>query len=355
MFRISRFGGSIAILFLAWVFVFGQGNVAAPGGSAESGRQVLDLLANCRVLSPEREGRVIMAPVVLSFREAGVTTLEEALASRQLVVTETSEGGTVNTLHVTNHGETGVFIMGGEILEGAKQNRILRSDALIPPGADSLPVSAFCVEHGRWAARSASFGSGNNAAPLSVRRAAVQDRDQSVVWSEVDSNNSSVDVHSPTSSLSDSYRSEALRKAKARYESRFRDLPARHPNASGVVVILNGRVLAVDLFGDRTLFTRLWGKLLESYLLEAARREGEKESSRTTDAGAFLRKAAGGKVVLASAAGAGKSVALEAGELSGEGLLAGKTLLHLALFPFSGEERHRRDSPLIRDYSPSRN
>src|SRR5437762_11342892 len=63
----------------------------------------------------------------LSYR-----TLDEALAADLLEVTEISEGGSVPILKVTNKSDDLIFLMAGEQLVGAKQNRILNTSILVP-------------------------------------------------------------------------------------------------------------------------------------------------------------------------------------------------------------------------------
>ena len=68
-------------------------------------------------------------------------TLDEALAAGTLEVTEITEGGSVPLLKVFNRGAEPVFLMAGEQLVGAKQNRILNTSLLVPAGSElTVPV-----------------------------------------------------------------------------------------------------------------------------------------------------------------------------------------------------------------------
>jgi hypothetical protein len=82
--------------------------------------------------------------------------LEEALASGRFRISEVSEGGTVPRLLATNGTSSPVFLLDGEELTGAKQNRVLNvSIMLAPESTTEIPVS--CVEAGRWRSESDSF------------------------------------------------------------------------------------------------------------------------------------------------------------------------------------------------------
>ena len=54
-------------------------------------------------------------------------TLGVALEQKSLVVTEVSSNGSVPELQASNKGHLSVFIMDGEELAGAKQNRVLNT------------------------------------------------------------------------------------------------------------------------------------------------------------------------------------------------------------------------------------
>ena len=89
-------------------------------------------------------------------------TLDEALNSGAARITETSDSGTVPELTFLNESDTPVFLMDGEELVGAKQNRVLNLSIMAPAGQTiTIPVS--CVEAGRWAHTSSEFRSGPRA------------------------------------------------------------------------------------------------------------------------------------------------------------------------------------------------
>jgi hypothetical protein len=69
-----------------------------------------------------------------------------------------SAGGSVPELKFVNESDKPVFLMDGEELIGAKQNRTLNLSILVPAKkAVGIPVS--CVERGRWHHLSREFSS----------------------------------------------------------------------------------------------------------------------------------------------------------------------------------------------------
>ena len=89
---------------------------------------------------------------------ADYLTLSETQELGLAVVTEVSESGSVPTLLLENTAEQAVFLLDGEELVGAKQNRILNLTLLVP-AKTSLEIPVSCVEQGRWSHRSREFAS----------------------------------------------------------------------------------------------------------------------------------------------------------------------------------------------------
>jgi hypothetical protein len=77
-------------------------------------------------------------------------TLKEALERNAIVVHET---GSVRELRIENTGSEPVFVQLGDIVKGGRQDRVLTISLLLQPNSGLVPIGAYCVEQGRWAAR----------------------------------------------------------------------------------------------------------------------------------------------------------------------------------------------------------
>src|SRR5687768_5463792 len=77
-------------------------------------------------------------------------------------ITEVSEGGSVPTLKVKNELPTRLLLIDGQELIGAKQNRILNTDVLVP-AQNELTIPVSCVEQNRWGYRTRAFAPGKSA------------------------------------------------------------------------------------------------------------------------------------------------------------------------------------------------
>ena len=101
------------------------------------------------------------------LQEPPYVLLGPAIERGEAVVEEVDEDGEVPNLSVTNRGDRPILIIEGEILIGAKQNRVINVTVLMAPKSKfTLPVT--CVEQGRWRYRSRHFES-QFCAPPSLR------------------------------------------------------------------------------------------------------------------------------------------------------------------------------------------
>jgi hypothetical protein len=233
------------------------------------------LVGRLRLGDPVSDGGLTIVPVFGRFD--GIpefVTLEEAMASRTLIVTEISEGGTVPMLMARNIGAAGVLILDGEELAGAKQNRVLNTSVYIKPGQEVvIPVS--CTEAGRWSYRTSIFGdSGYLAAPAirlaanesvtaNVRRSGDYHSDQGRVWNEVSLLQERHHTSSPTSAARDVYQKQ--RDAMERREAAYKCLPGQ----TGVLALWSGRVAGLDIVAADKAYAKLHGRLVRSYALDA--------------------------------------------------------------------------------------
>ncbi len=181
----------------------------------------------------------------------------------------------VNTLYIQNTSNDSVFIMAGEVVKGGKQDRVIAMDMVIPPHSDAIDLSVFCVEHGRW-----TYGDGETSAAdgftsqaavanTSVRRAAIVEKDQSMVWSKVEEVTSANDAASETGTLNALEQSTDYQKELEAYLTKFADLPRSSASVIGVVAVTGNRVIGCDMFATPDLLRNAFPDLLKSYASEA--------------------------------------------------------------------------------------
>ncbi len=206
-------------------------------------------------------------------------TLQEAMAGKKLVIEET---GNVNRLIVINNSDVSIYIQSGDIIKGGKQDRVLQHDIIIPPNSGKQPISAFCVEQGRWQRRGgedvANFSSSDHALnSRSLKLAAKLQADQGTVWRAVDaeqgklSANTRIDVtrNASGSSLQLSLENKKVKEMTDAYLAKVGKLPKDQKDIVGLAFAVNGKVSTVDIYASSALFRKLWPKLIRSAATEA--------------------------------------------------------------------------------------
>jgi hypothetical protein len=193
---------------------------------------------------------------------------EQAIREKQLEVKESSESGSVNTLMVYNFSKEFIFFLDGDILAGAKQNRVVNTSILLAPESKT-PIPVSCVEQGRWGYRSRIFTGTPYAAPPDLRAAKARDvsrslkmkqgfhADQGEVWSRVAKYERLYQHSSETSNLSDVY------------EARMKELDAlaasftAADNANGLAVFVGRTLTAIDIFNGKELYRHYFPRILK--------------------------------------------------------------------------------------------
>ncbi len=279
---------------------------------------------------------------------------EEALAGGTLTVREKG-AGSVPSLIVENKGKEAILMLGGELLLGGKQNRVLRHDALLPARSGPVELPVYCTEQGRWSGRGAVFDRRNPVAPLEVRGLAQAGRPQAEIWQSVSAYQTRLHVKSSTGDLQAVQDSPEVQKALKDYRVHF----GRHcwrPEAVGMVVARYGRIVGADIFCNARLFRKHRDRLLDSYAVDCiaySAHPGEALLSRDTSAvrergpdfkmppfvvpgreqaERFLRRALRGRFTWRATPGAGRLLVVSGAGLSGTGLVHKGNVLHAGLF-----------------------
>ena len=160
-------------------------------------------------------------------------SLEEALKQKWIEITE-MEGGRVPQVKITNHSKHMIYLMGGEILTGCKQDRILAGDILLAPGTKDLLVPVFCVEQGRWNFTSSNFYSKENLGTFKLRSMAQTKAHsaQSDIWNQIAAENRKMGVASDSSAYQAAYDKAENQEEIARIERTFQKVPHLYEDLS---------------------------------------------------------------------------------------------------------------------------
>jgi hypothetical protein len=257
------------------------------------------------------------------------TLLETGLAQKTLEVRELagkSGEAQVSAVEVKNSGAHSVYLLGGEMILGGKQDRIIERDTVIPPGHSFIKVAVFCVEQGRWRGQNMKFASGQAMADLGVRQAALSG-DQSRVWAEVAKKNQLHGTQNATSTYRRTIQKPELRAQIAPLRRRLLAQLPRDGQLSGFVFAINGQIRAADLLGNPVLYRDLQEKLLSAYILEALGHQvlAGAPVVNAKAAGQFVGKARAAAKVKVKGSGSSLNYKLESDLVIGSETLDGRT------------------------------
>lgn len=300
--------------------------------------QPTDWLQTLTVDEPQDvEGLQMFALRWEAGRRLEYVTLDEALAAGTLEVTEINEQGRVPTLKVSNKAGMMAFLMAGEQLVGAKQNRVLNISIMVP-GSTELPIPVSCVESGRWAHRSKGFQTSGSSShhflrkmmskqvSSSYRSSGAARSDQGAVWNEVSRKLESLKSQSDTSALEQVFSDHSARLQQ------ILDHMTPPQGACGAVFAFGGRIAGCDLFDKPETLAKLWPKLVRAYAIDALE-ETESRPRLSADAvREWLRSSKETKAETFKSAGVGDDVRLESPTLVGACLVVEEQPVHVEMF-----------------------
>lgn len=299
---------------------------------------VVELLESIQVGEPVAAGPVqVFGLKTANGHPLAYQTLDEALAAGTLRVGEVSEGGQVSALRVENAADSMTFLMAGEHLVGAKQNRVLNA-SLMAAGRSTLAVPVSCVEARRWHYRSPHFASGGTLSYSSLRaftsrsvaegyrRHGTPVSDQQGIWQRIALKLGLTKTASPTFAMHDAYEHhwQTLNETANRLAA-----PA---GCRGAAFALGGTVVGIDLFDQPATLAKLWLKIVRSYVMEVFGNRPPATTVSASDVQDWVRSAAKGHAEEFKSPGLGEDVRLEGAGVVGSGLVVDGCAVHLELF-----------------------
>ena len=292
--------------------------------------------------SPQGKPALRVLPILGPSADEPSYRLLEGNALSAVRVLEVSSGGSVLELKVENSLEDRVYLMDGQELVGAKQNRILNTDVLIPAKATiTIPVS--CVEAHRWRYISGAFSPGKTASHTirsrkqdrvhrSLKHNSSHDADQGAVWNEVSMSMLSSGTSSDTAALHDAYTQ------REKDLSEFREALHIPEQTVGLAVFRGRQFLGLDLFDRHTTLVYFWKNLLDSYAIDwlfaGESQVGQETAQDLKVVQAELERAAAGNWEKFPSPGEGDDYRLDDAALTGSALVwQDSAVVHLQLFP----------------------
>lgn len=270
--------------------------------------------------------------VVKKMSNQSYTTLDQALKKGWLKIREIGSGE-VNSVEMKNTSAHMVFIMTGEIISGAKQDRMLGEDLLLPAHSGWVRAPVYCVEHGRWTHVSPEFKSEELLAPNALRKTAKITERQSDVWDEIASRQDRLGIASETRTVRASYADDKVQAEINEYVQQFERIPVLSHSTVGVIVTTGDRIICCDIFANNTLLTKLWKKLVKSYAMDAL--DGDKATVTKDMVMAFLASLENARYISTGTPGLGSLMKIESNGGKGSALVH-TSVVHMDFFPLDG-------------------
>jgi len=217
-----------------------------------------------------------------------VLSFHEAIKMKCVEVKEIEDNETVNEVILTNISLHHILVLDGDLLKGAKQNRVANTSILIGPMSKvTIPVS--CVERGRWHYKSnnyengscASFKTSNHIAQKQIRMQKSFDiydkkiksnsisnnlndfkANQQEVWNVVEHNLTDCKVDSASEDYFMIYDNNIAEIEQTSSAFKAND------KANGLAYYINGELMGVELFNNSTLYSDYFDKILNSIAIE---------------------------------------------------------------------------------------
>lgn len=299
----------------------------------------------------------LLSPALAPFE---YLLLDEAIRGKYIEVSEVTEGGHVPELKAFNKSDKMVLLLDGEEVVGAKQNRILNTTILVAAHtAVVIPVS--CVEQGRWSYRSSTFGSQDRVMASSMRAdkaAQVQFSlkesgtycsDQGAIWDSIEQKATRRRAGSATMAMSDIY--EKDKGSIEEYRRHFTTAPLQ----VGAVFLINGKIAGLDSFGRPDTFAKVFGKLLDSYALDAIDwYSPEQKEEDGNGIKQFIGSVSAAQAESRRSIALGSDIRFESGAVIGFALEHEKSILHLSAFAKNGKESREPASSRMNRFSARR-
>ncbi len=268
--------------------------------------------------------------MVMNISTKDFLTLDEAMDKGWLKIREVGSGN-VNQVEIKNNGDEPIFILTGEMITGAKQDRMIKADVLLPANSGWIKVEVFCVEHGRWVEVSKEFKSSGLVVPNTVRHRAKLSESQTEVWAEVARTQDKLGISTGTGTVRANYEDKDAQQTVDEYTKKFGNIPKLSKSTIGVVVTTGDKIICFDLFASNSLLNRLWKKLIKSYAMDAI--GGKKSGVTEEQVRQFIDLIDDAKFVSVGTPGLGDLLTINADSGKGSALVYENVVVHMDFFP----------------------
>ena len=225
--------------------------------------EILKIVKAQTFVEPQIVGNIAMVGLVneKAQEKSPVISLREALRTKKITITE----GPGGYEELKTKAEIPTLVRSSEAISKAgKQDRVVKQSSVV---SGSRILDVYCIEHGRWGEGAKPEWEPINL-PVPIRRAVLEGRSQSDIWSMISEYLHEWQVKSRTDALSAIF--DALGQRFEKFVANFE----WWENQIGMIICINGKPSGLELFSAKDMF-RYDGMhiLRDSYVPEALRGE----------------------------------------------------------------------------------
>lgn len=198
-------------------------------------------------------------------------TLNQAL---QLGYARISERGTASTenvhwLIIENLSNKNIFIPGGDIIAGGRQDRMISRDTIMLAKESRMQVPVMCVEEGRWSDKEKKF-TYQKQANLHLRKVLDRDKNQVLIWREIFNELDKDKVKAGTYAYLARGQDKKFTALEKEYWNFFQQkIKNSDSTIVGVVCVSGNKVIGCDIFAASNLFYGQLEPMLHGYIDDA--------------------------------------------------------------------------------------
>ena len=223
---------------------------------------------NIQILDLQQNSNIQIAQINrVDSSSINIIAFHDVYRDSLIQINEVSEKGQVNRILLKNNSAKYVFIMDGDIILGAKQNRVFNTSMLIGPMKEYY-LSVSCIEKNRWQKSSSNFRPANFLSHKILRKKKIDSYynrsryNQNEVWNEVSNLNKRYNQKSKTSSHTILHESKKQLVDNLKYKFEI------NPNANGLAYFINGDLQGIEMFYNDSIYKSYYLPLISSICLE---------------------------------------------------------------------------------------
>lgn len=198
-------------------------------------------------------------------------TLNEAMQQGLARISERGTASTENVhwLIIENLSNKNIFIPGGDIIAGGRQDRMITRDTVLLASESRMQVPVMCVEEGRWSNKAKKFAY-QKQANLHLRKVLDKSKNQVLIWREIFSELEKDKVKTSTFSYLARSQDKKFTALEKEYWDFFQQKFSNSDSTIvGVVCVSGDRVIGCDIFANTGLFYGQLQPMLMGYIDEA--------------------------------------------------------------------------------------